>query len=249
MSEESKVCRHCGCEIQDNDGYIEYFRQKEGQEEPEVTHGCRDCDKAIRIKDYEETGIIRDRIWMDATLIHHDMENGRKPADAAPWVTKLVGEMEPIKAVGKEWERRVWFGGHEPWKDDTVTQPYDGLSGFMDLRQYKEDDKGRRLPGVLPEGSLQALVVPARNSGFGAEVDGVKYLSYTMCGRSIFQCEDTESGQFVSVILDEDSPSPRGGIRSICATPKMAFLLLGRAITDWEAGLIDLQPNQAGFGF
>ena len=101
---------------------------------------------------------------------------------------------------------------------------------------------------MLPPGSLQAFVIAAPLKGYSAKVDDRTYLSYSMAGRSIFQV-DADDGQFVSIILDETSPTARGGVRTLRARSETAAGLLTLAAEDWKAGRIEFKPSDGvGFG-
>jgi len=238
----TKMCKYGNHPIQEADrGFITFYARK-GGELVEDSYACRKCDQNYRLGLYVTNGNIKTNTWMDCSLLHLRWEHGDE-AKPDPAVLRLVGEMEPVMALAREWEKKVWFGGKEPHLDDTTTEPYDGLED-MGFRQYKEDDKGRRLPGMLPEGSLQAFVLPAEWKGYDAAVEGLNYTSYTMCGRSIFQIEDAKTHDMVSIILDDASPKPRGGIRSIDSTSAKALEMIQRATEDWEAGKISLVHNE-----
>lgn len=225
-----KVCRFGGEELV-GEGHITYYRRLDDTTEEEFA--CRQHDLEHRARNYEESGVITTSLLMQAMLIHSDKVRGKEPSDWAPWVDRMMREIEPVWRVGKEWERAVWFGGHEPDKDDAVTEPapYDG-------RQYREV-RGRL---KLPKGSLQAFVIPAEFKGYSAMVDGLKYISYTIAGRSVFQVEDG-AGAVVSMIMDETSCHPRGGLQAIGARSEQAVEMFQRAIADWQSGRITLSAN------
>jgi hypothetical protein len=241
------LCRTCGKPISENDPHLTYHQDGRPDE-----YGCTTCDTLRRVGEYQRTGVVTTQLWTDATLINYDVEHGKGPGPS--WAAQIVAAMSPVEGLGREWERQVWFGGEDRSQDDRYTEPYKGLED-MGHRQYKKKPEGHGTNSsiredALPPNSLQAFVIPAEWKGYEAVVDGLKYMSYTLCGRSIFQIEDAKTGHFVSMITDEDSPTPRGGIRSIQATPAEATTFLIQAVADWKAGKIKLVHNEnVGFGF
>lgn len=156
------------------------------------------------------------------------------------WFDHFLDKMTPVEAIGKEWERAVWFGGEDRSEDDRYTEPYPGMPGF---RQYRENPDGNEAyssirDAVLVPGSLQAFVIPAKYKYYVAQVGELRYNSSTLCGRSIFRIESPDA--YVSCILDETSPKARGGLSSIYATSEQAVALFQQAIEDWRAGRIQL---------
>jgi hypothetical protein len=143
------------------------------------------------------------------------------------WFDHFMADYDRVDEAFKLWEREVWFGGKEPHKDDTVSRPYPDMPEF---RQYIDKRKG------APAGSLQAFVILAQYHGYRADVDGVAYLSYSIAGRSVFQIDAGDVS--VGYCLDEDSPTPRGGIQSLSCTADRAVTLITRAITDWKDGKV-----------
>jgi hypothetical protein len=234
-----KTCKFGGEPLPDDNHVTYYVVDKKTGETTSETYGCREHDLEQRVKEYLDTGNIVTSLWTEAAILVERAKYDK--AEAPLWAQTLVLAMEPVTVMGKEWERVVWFGGGKPHEDDSMSMPYPGL-GLPD-KAYREGIQGI-------EGSLQAFVRPAEWKGYSAEVDGLEYLSYTMCGRSVFQINDKETGSYVSMIMDEDSPSPRGGIRSINATPAEAIALFTKAIQHWQAGMINLVHGEGvGFGF
>ena len=144
-----------------------------------------------------------------------------------------MDSMKPVEAALKAWERAVWFGDAEPNKDNKVTRP---AKYIPESREYKSDSYT-----LCPEGSLQRFVRRANYKGYRCDVEGISYLSYTMCGRSLFQIERGEDR--VTVISDETSPDPRSGLQGIHAKASVAKELLERAVADWREGKIKLVRN------
>lgn len=235
---KKKICKHGGEPLSDDNHITYYAVDKEGS--TSETYACREHDLEKRVQEYAETGNTITSLWTEAALLSARAEY-KYGAVVPAWATTMVGDMEHVSALGKERERAVWFGGGEPHEDDTMSEPYPGLG-----LPHKRYQKG--IQGI--QGSLQAFIRPAKWKGYQAEVDGVDYLSYSMCGRSVFQINDKETGSYVSMIMDENSPRPLGGVRSINATPTEAIALFKRAIADWQAGKINLVHSEdVGFGF
>jgi len=236
------ICTLCGNLIPDEAPFITTvsINTSTGDRRETFTHD--ECDFLRRKADYADTGVIRSKLWLDAALIHQGREFKNVKLRSAhrdgPWVDKVIGEMAPIEEIAKEWEQVVWFGGQTPWEDDTVTEPYPGLPEHMGCRSYK-DEQGP------PPGSLQEFVVNATYKGYGAKVEGIQYLSYSMCGRSIFQiAPEGQEDTYISIILDETSAVPRGGVNKLQATPSMALELVQTAIQHWEDGKIKLEHGE-----
>ena len=224
-------CATCGKDLEDG-GYSEQVVVKDGVETR--TTWCRQCRKILDAHEYMASRVIRTHLWTEASL-----DTYRNKEDAPKWAQELVDSMERVGELQKKFQKEVWFNGQEPHKDDDLTKPWREGEEWDDMRSYK---KGQ-LP---PEGSLQRFVVQASWKGYKAQVGGVKYLSYTICGRSCFQIEDDVA--LVNLIFDEDSPSPRGGIQGIHATEEQAAALIEQAISDWKGGRMNLEPD-TGVGF
>lgn len=249
-----KVCKYGG-EALAGDNHITYYVVGQDGETKSETYACRDHDQEHRVAKYLESGILTSALMTEAVLSEDRQDRvweGKCPTKEM-WFNRYMRELRAVEAVGKEWEQLVWFGGAEPHLDDERTHPYPGLG--EPYRQYRQKPPGHNSHfctdiAAVPEGSLQAFVIAARYKGYVANVGDIEYLSYSMCGRSIFQIGDTKTGHFVSFILDETSPSPRGGIRSIHALPDEAVAMFKQAITDWQQGKINLvQGDGVGFGF
>lgn len=312
---EPRVCRfgdHLIDEIGDR-GIVTFTTVEIESGVRSETYACFACDRDDRIAEYGKTGIIRSKVWMDASMRRYEREYIREhlkstdsreirtclgyaerlgarlakeqaaygqPLDAATaeqlrrvtepldaqsadaylaaieavfcgdaryWFDRLTAEMDPAEKIAKVWEREVWFGGEDRSQDDRFTEPYS--ANMPEHRAYlrKTDGYGARAD-VLAPGSLQALVVPAKSRGFAAEVGGVKYMSYSLAGRHLFQIEDATS--LVGFISDETSPEASGGIQGVVGRGEALVALFQRAIDDWKAGKVDLKPSDGvGLGF
>lgn len=251
-----KVCRYGNHVIDETDrrGFTTFYSvDEEGNPTKPDEYACHDHDKDHRVKQYLDTGVLTTALMTEAYMDQHDRmralgvtEENYKPR-VRFWFDRFVEECDRVHAAAKLWEREVWFGGKSPDKDDTLTEPYPGLG---------PPDRAYRKGAKPPEGSLQAFVHAAKFKGYRADVPTgdsggpLTYLSYTMCGRSIFQVDDDVNGTSVGVILDEDSPQPRGGIKSVTGTADQAVALLLRAILDWKAGRVKFEHKDGvGFGF
>lgn len=205
--------------------------------------GAKVIDSKV-VTEYLETGVIVTHLWTAAILSWYDKSQGIEKPDWAPWMGRLMTEMETVEAAGKAFQAAVWFGGQEPWNDPSLTEPF---PGFQELQQYKKDAYGKRIKHGIP-GSLQAFVLAAEYHGYSSTVGNHEYISYSMAGRSIFQVSKPSTGHYVSFIFDETSPNPRGGVRSIHAHPKEAVRMFTHAILNWQEGKIQLvQGESIGF--
>lgn len=249
-AEGPKTCRHGGHPIDETRGYVEFVStDAEGNETGPREYACDRHDKERRVDEFKKTRVLTTRLITEAVFAQSDRRRamGVSEDEYRPtvklWFDEFLDDLARVTAAAKVWEREVWFGGEEPHKDDKLTGPYGGLPSWYEERQY--------LPGVKPPaGSLQAFVDAAKWKGYRADVDGLTYLSYTMCARSIFQVDDDANETSVGIILDEDSPCPRGGIKSITATADQAVALIERAVADWKAGRVNLtHKDGVGFGF
>lgn len=252
-----KTCRYGNHVIDESDrgGFTTFYStDKEGNPTKPEEYACRKHDKEQRVKEFKDTGVLTTGLMTEAYLDQDDRRRalgqpiGDYCVNTKLWFDDFVAKCDAVNAVAKRWEREVWFGGQFPDLDDKVTKSDDGL--LPRYREYRNKKTG------MPEGSLQAFVQAAEWKGYRADVGAgdsggpVTYLSYTMCGRSIFQVDDDVNNVSVGIILDEDSPSPRGGIKSIHATAEQAVALLQRAVLDWKAGRINFEHKDGvGFGF
>lgn len=91
-------------------------------------------------------------------------------------------------------------------------------------------------------GGLQKYVRESAYKGASAEFGEVKFLSYTMCGRSRVTLQG--SNGFVDVLVAEES-TEKGmmGINGIGTTAKEAAALLLSAVTAWHRGEIKLKVD------
>lgn len=157
------------------------------------------------------------------------------------WFNRLTTQMDSVTAAGKVWEREVWFGGEDRSQDPRYTEPFEGLGGGWRAYLSKPVGHGSHFStreDVLPPGSLQALVVPAPYKGYECVVGDVKYMSYSIVGRSMFQIENKDAR--VTYIVDETSPKARGSVQGIEARREDAVMLFLQAVIDWKAGRIQL---------
>lgn len=252
-----KICRYGNHVINESDrgGFTTFYHtDADGNPDKPDEYACAKHDKEQRVKEFKATKVLTTRLMTEAYLDQNDrmralgLTDGNYHPTTKLWFDDFVAECDAVGVAAKRWEREVWFGGQFPDLDDEVTKSDDGL--LPRYRTYRNKKTG------LPKGSLQAFVIPAQYKGYRADVGAGDsggprtYLSYTMCGRSIFQIDDDVNDVSVGIILDEDSPSARGGIKSIHATGKQAIALIQRAVSDWQAGLIKWEHKDGvGFGF
>ena len=244
-----KICRYGDHPIAEDDRYYTFFTvvgAKVGEKAEPESYACEKHETEHRVDEFMKTRVLTTGLIMSAALSHDrrrrdlgiKLDEPFNPTKKL-WFDEFMADHDRVGVALKLWEREVWFGGKEPHLDNTMTRPYKNMPEF---REYIDKTK-------LPEGSLQAFVGPAKYKGYRADVDGKTYLSYTMCGRSIFQIE-TANGTMVGIILDENSPTPRGGIKGIHATADQAIALIAQAIVDWKEGKINLvHSDGVGLGF
>lgn len=216
------TCNICGKSINpETDGYRVLT---EGEKE---TYLCTACAKALDIKEYQETGIIRTTLWTDAIV------SLTKSPEA--WKRTMVASMEEIQEAMKlNVEIEIWFGGKLPRYDkEEITCP-EPMFGDAMVR-YKNGILGR-------EGSLQKYLRESEWRTHRAKVGKRLYSAQTMAGRALFQIEEPKTRHYVCCIFDESSANPRGGIQEIGATREEALSFLRQAELDWRAGKIKLKP-------
>lgn len=95
---------------------------------------------------------------------------------------------------------------------------------------------------------LQDFIRKEKVKGHSAECEGVKFLSYAMCGRWRMTIEKRsllKGGWYIDVITAEDEPPPYAGmgINGIGATEEQAIGLLGAAISAWQSGQMKFTPD------
>lgn len=255
-TESPKVCRHGGHVIDEQRGWVTHVQTDDkGERTRPDEYSCTFHDDLKRVEEYERTRVLRTGLITLAVLEQDRRRRalGLRYDDVyAPtiklWFDHFMADLERVNVAAKVWEREVWFGGETPDSDPKRVEPYS--ENMPDTLAYKRDAKGKIKLKHVPKRSLQAFVLPAQYKGYRCDVDGLTYLSYTMCGRSIFQIDDDANGTSVGIILDEDSPTARGGIKSIDATADQAVDLIERAVANWKAGRIVLvHQNGVGFGF
>lgn len=246
-----KLCRHGGHNIDEAAGYVAFYPADSTDTVEPDEYACREHDEERRVAEYTKTQVLRTSLISRAVLDQDDRRRalGLPRMEYNPaiklWFDDFCDDLECVNDAAKVWEREVWFGGEHPERDPRRVEPYS--ENQPETLAYRRNKHGSPRAELLPVGSLQAFVVPAEYKGYKAEVEDRTYLSYTMCGRSIFQI-DRADGTFVSIILDEDSPEARGGVRSIDATAEQAIVLIKQAIADWKGGRIHLVHSD-GVGF
>lgn len=246
-------CRTTGHLIHPDDRYVTFSRtDAEGNIVGAEEYACEPCYYHQKKEEFLSTGVLTTRLLCKATLDAMDRKrslgllsrDNYPPGTPLQWFDEFCADLARVEGEVAIWQRQVWFGGKHPELDSTVTEPYS--KNMPDEVAYKRK-RGEIIKGCIPEGSLQAFVCGAKWQGYSAKVDGVTYLSYTICGRSLFQV-DAEDGASVGIILDETSPKARGGIQSIDATADRAIALLQQAVADWQAGRIQLtHDDNVGF--
>lgn len=178
---------------------------------------------------FQRTGRLQTSLVVEAAVLARSSKSCR----ADEWFNQFYQDFTRVSEVAKIWERRVWLGGHEPHKDDTLTQ----IIPDMECRKY-------RPTASPPPRSLQAFVWSSKGRPHRADVSGLRYLLYTLCGRTVFQIDDPGNSISVGIILAETSPRPQGGIQSISATADQAIGLIHCSIAEWEAGLIQFVQDE-----
>lgn len=238
--EPVKVCRYKGHAIDENDRCYTFYTVKDDESVLD-SYACEKHEMEQRVEDF-----MKDRVLRTGLIVTASLERDRRrralglrwdepyTPSTKLWFDYFMDDYDRVDEAFKQWEREVWFGGKEPHKDDAVTRPY------LDMPEFRQYINKRTGP---PAGSLQAFVIPAQYHGYRADVDGVTYLSYSIAGRSIFQID--AGGDSVGYCLDEDSPTPRGGIQSLSCTADRAVTLITKAIADWKEGKVTLKHSKS----
>lgn len=251
-----KLCRYGNHPIDEQKRFTTFFSVGEdGKETEPQMYACEVHHLMHRIQEFKDTRVLTTGLMTEAFLAMADrkhalgLHSGDPYREDPPkmWFDEFVDATDTVDAAVKRWEREVWFGSQHPDKDNKITQDDGDLPRY---RTYKNKKTGP------PKGSLQAFVIPAQYKGYRADVPAgdsggpLTYLSYSMCGRSIFQIDDDVNNVSVGIILDEDSPSPRGGIKMVAGRMGQIIDLIERSILDWKAGRIKWEhKDSVGFGF
>jgi len=254
---EAKICRRCKTSISAYDVCTDFFKgdeyvdsscsscsSQERVEEFEKTKELRsrlmlDAALAMQHESYgDDFANVRPEI---ASFYRENIEVLRKVSDAT----------ERVRLVAKRFELMKWFGLSEKVANELVGYYREwGPSGEnvsrvtdvkrrLFLRKLFVSPPLEDLPEpwrVFMEGrnpqNLQRLA--ANSGGLSAEVGSMKAMMLSTAGRTLLTCQDNGSGKFggawVTLIFDETSEYPRGGIQGFCATENEAVCLLYNAI-------------------
>lgn len=258
-TETPKICRYGNHPIDEQERFTTFFSVGEkGEPTKPEEYACEGHYLQHRIQEFKDTRVLTTSLMTEAYLAMADRKHALGLHSNDPyrvdtpklWFDEFTDAADTVDVAVKRWERQVWFGGQHPDKDNKVTKGTKGSEGLSGYREYRNKKTG------APKGSLQAFVIPAQYKGYRADVPAgdnggpLTYLSYTMCGRSIFQIDDDVNNVSVGIIVSEDEPSPRGGIKMVSGRMGQIIDLIERSILDWKAGRIVWEHKEGvGFGF
>jgi hypothetical protein len=80
---------------------------------------CEPCWKLRRLKEYESTGVITTRLWLDLTLDRVDCP--------------LLSSMETLKLLTQKFEQQVWFNGLQKIVRESRTTGFSMRSGDLSM--------------------------------------------------------------------------------------------------------------------
>lgn len=231
MKEGTKIlrCKHDGKRLRPDEPHYVHIREGLPDE-----YECKPCRIALDVKEFLATGRMSGLLTIEAILASH--RAGPTPA----WVVQYTAALDLVAAEFQKWQKEVWFGGQVPHENLELTRPW--LPGMTDsrLRCYVDPAEG------APEGSLQRFVIRAPFKRYRAEKSGLTYSLVDVGASCLLRIRRGQSGEFVTLILDETSPYPRGGVERVEATADEAQELIRQAVQDWAAGLQFQVAAQSG---
>lgn len=199
-----KTCQTCSKELNDN---IPHWttRHKDNSE----TYTCEFCFKDEKIKQYLENGELGSQILMDAT-------------SCAFYVLEAKNGLDGLRQ-----EYQTYYNKHMP-------------TLLKINRDYKKiEEAGRELELAWWFPTLQEYYNSHGERGHSAQGDEYKALLWGCAGRVMLTLQDNDpngkgkyNGAWVTLIFDEDSPEPRGGIQGLAATKDEALGLIKAAMKE-----------------
>lgn len=219
----TKTCDQCHKTLDDQIEHWTIHTADAGASDTPV-YRCGGCVREGRVNEYLNKGTIATRLWLDATSceFHRDTGFSRLRDEVREFYTKhwrtlrnVAREMALIERFALRFEIKHWFGSIQAY--------------------YRGTDK-RGHSAVLQDNKLSLLLWGCAGRVLltlqGAKVQGEEEVQ----GQG--EREPNYGGASITLIFDETSATPRGGIQSICATAGEASDLLLDAIDSFDVSLL-----------
>lgn len=200
--EDVSTCTRCKTSFDVFDGARTGIRKAQDEGYTEVI--CPACIFSERIHSYKTTGEMSSRLVGDALVAR----------------LYLSGECSPHRLRATSWA--MWQAN----KDALLEIAANNDQIAARAREWEEKQW---------MGTLQALYRVGNSRGYSAEGDGYKAMMWGSAGRVLVTLQDLHhqghpqskyGGAWITIIFDEDSPTPRGGVQGYCATLAEALALL-----------------------
>lgn len=197
--DDPKFCSKCKCDLS-NKRYTCFYR---GEEMIDVL--CADCHKAQLYETYLSSGKLSTTLVTEASLDLLDLSYKRDD-DYTKTLRYLIGDATVERF--KEFK-------------NAVDVYYDYLQVCKKIKEFEQK--------VWFSG-LQKIIKKSSKKGVSGKMpfSNHKFLTYSMCGRTMITLEDAESS--VTMICAEDSSTPSMGFRGIDGTSEQAIRLIQLAI-------------------
>jgi hypothetical protein len=172
-----------------------------------------------QVDTYQDTKEINSDLSLCASLAHlYLVEFDRKQSSLREDVRlfydknrevllKIKADIDEIHASAKLWECKHWFGGTQ-------------LPLTIDELCRRNSELGQK--PIPATSGLQKLCQESSDRGFKGEHKDFVVLMWVAAGRVLVTIRDTEqrkfNGAWITLIFDETSNYPRGGVQGQCGT-------------------------------
>ena len=211
-------CDQCGASLEQ--GYCYTY---EGSEL--VGAHCFACDNLNAIEEYRKTKVLTTRLVTNNILdlmdigrpwSYHEKDYGSRILNTFNnIVTK--GSIEELEYLQILLEIRLSF-----------------QKIYAKMKEFEQRVWFKGLQDIISKSELKGVSADSPFRDF-------KFLTYTMCGRTIITLEKNEA--FVSMICLDDSKESSMGDKGICATEEQAINLIELAIESFEMGNLKFKDD------
>jgi hypothetical protein len=201
---------------------------------------CTMCSSDEKIRDWGLKGELSSGLCMDAqsavTYIDEFKDTSRLRPDYAEMFMKHIGvyrevhrQITEVYDAARKAEIAVWFGRPDLATDEMVKKSHEWAQNWHD--RYELEWAGKPVPTLFELGpnSVKAYYEKSPSAGHSYYCDDFKILMLGTAGRLLTTISDTRGqdnpeskfgGAHITLIFDETSKDPRGGVQSHIGTQK-----------------------------